>query len=154
MNKTSFFASTLIAAALLTAAALNPSPAQAQAAGATLTLEVQNVRAGQGPVMVAVFNTEQNWRGRETGAVRTARVDATGTTVRVRFENLPAGSYGIRLFQDLDANGDLNTGFMGIPSEPYAFSNNAPIRFGPPSWAAVRFALPAAGGAHAVALTR
>ena len=24
---------------------------------------------------------------------------------------------------------------IGIPTEPYAFSNNAPLRFGPPSFA-------------------
>ena len=148
MNKTALAASTLLAAALLSA------PAVAQAPTTTLTLQVEQVRAGRGPVMVALFDSEQSWRGRESGALRTARVDATATSMRVSFANLPPGTYAIRLFQDIDANGDLNTGFLGIPSEPYAFSNNAPIRFGPPGWAAVRVAVPAAGATHTLALTR
>ncbi len=148
MNKTVLIASTLLAAALLAA------PAVAQAPAATLTLQVQEVRAGRGPVFVALFNSEQSWRGRESGALRTASIDATAASVRITFANLPPGDYAIRLFQDIDANGDLNTGFLGIPSEPYAFSNNAPIRFGPPGWAAARFTVPAAGATHAVSLTR
>lgn len=152
MNKTALLASTLLAMAL--AAAQLPAAAQTQGAAATLTLEVREVRDGRGPVMVALFDSEARWRGSETGAVRTARVEASAGAVRVSFANLSPGQYAIRLFQDIDANGELNTSLLGIPSEPYGFSNNAPVRFGPPSWSEARFSVQPGVASHAVTLTR
>lgn len=57
----------------------------------------------------------------------------------VVFKNIPAGEYGISLYQDKNENGKLNTNFIGIPSELYAFSNNAKGRFGPAKWEDVKF---------------
>jgi uncharacterized protein (DUF2141 family) len=53
----------------------------------------------------------------------------------INIADLEAGRYALRIFQDLNGNGKLDTGWMGIPSEPYGFSNNAMGRFGPPSLA-------------------
>ena len=52
---------------------------------------------------------------------------------------LSPGSYAIRVFHDLDGDGELGTTLLGIPSEPWATSNNAVGSFGPPKWNAVRF---------------
>ena len=41
---------------------------------------------------------------------------------------------------------------MGIPNEPYAFSNNAPARFGPPDWEAAAFVVGADGVAQTLTL--
>jgi uncharacterized protein (DUF2141 family) len=45
------------------------------------------------------------------------------------------GQYAIRLFHDVNGNGELDTNPFGIPIEPFAFSNNARGRFGPAGWA-------------------
>jgi uncharacterized protein (DUF2141 family) len=39
----------------------------------------------------------------------------------------------------------MDRNLMGIPTEPIAFSNNAQGRMGPPDFAAVKLAVPAAG---------
>ena len=52
---------------------------------------------------------------------------------------LSPGSYAIRVFHDLDGDGELGTTLLGIPSEPWATSNNAVGSFGPPKWNAVKF---------------
>ena len=39
----------------------------------------------------------------------------------------------IRLFQDLDGDGELDKNAFGMPTEPFGFSNDPVIRFGPPS---------------------
>jgi uncharacterized protein (DUF2141 family) len=39
----------------------------------------------------------------------------------------------IRLFQDLDGDGELDKNAFGLPTEPFGFSNDPVIRFGPPS---------------------
>ena len=54
---------------------------------------------------------------------------------------LPAGSYGARIMHDINDNGELDANFVGIPSEPWGFSNNATGSFGPPKWQDVQFEL-------------
>ena len=56
-----------------------------------------------------------------------------------------ADEYAIALYHDENANGDLDKGAFGIPSEPYGISNNPKIRFGPPSNAESLFSV-APGG--------
>ena len=41
------------------------------------------------------------------------------------FDDIPAGTYAITIFQDLNENGDLDKNFFGNPKEPYGFSNGA-----------------------------
>lgn len=50
------------------------------------------------------------------------------------FEGLKAGIYAISIFHDENDNGKLDTNFIGIPTEPYGFSNNAKGMFGPPDF--------------------
>ncbi|MBC8110519.1 MAG: DUF2141 domain-containing protein [Verrucomicrobia bacterium] len=42
----------------------------------------------------------------------------------ITFEDIPKGNYAVRLFQDVNNSGKLETGMFGIPKEPYGFSNN------------------------------
>ncbi len=44
--------------------------------------------------------------------------------LNAKLNDLKYGTYGIALFQDLDGNGKINKNALGIPKEPYAFSNN------------------------------
>jgi uncharacterized protein (DUF2141 family) len=47
---------------------------------------------------------------------------------------LPKGKYAISIFHDTNEDGELSTNFIGIPKEPYGFSNNPKAKFGPPSF--------------------
>ena len=42
--------------------------------------------------------------------------------------------YAFSFFHDLNNNKKLDTNFLGIPKEPYGFSNNKKGRFGPPKF--------------------
>ena len=57
------------------------------------------------------------------------------------FENIEKGTYGFTLFHDVNDNEKLDTNFIGIPKEPYAFSNNKRGSFGPPKYEDVQFDL-------------
>lgn len=96
-------------------------------------LEIQfDARGRQGEIVVAVFDSEDAWRTRRE-PIRTMRVRAGQTAV---LTDLPAGRYGIMAFLDANGNGRLDTLPIGLPTEPYGFSQNARGRFGPPSWSA------------------
>jgi uncharacterized protein (DUF2141 family) len=45
----------------------------------------------------------------------------------------------MRAFRDENGNQRLDLGPFGLPKEPFAFSNNAVARFGPPKPEATRF---------------
>ncbi len=115
-----------------------------------LVLTVSSINDHQGTLMVAVFDNEADWNG--GSPVAGARIDVTSDTASASLGLLPQGEYAIRLFHDVNGNGELDTNLMGIPSEPFAFSNNARGSFGPASWADAAFELSADSGAHAVRL--
>lgn len=52
---------------------------------------------------------------------------------------LQQGWYAVAAFQDLDDNGDMNTSMIGLPKEPYGFSNGVHPVFKAPSFHQCRF---------------
>ena len=67
----------------------------------------------------------------------------------VDFEHLAPGDYALLLLHDANRNGKLDKRF-GIPWEGFGFSNNPPIRFGPPSARDVTFVVPAGSSKQTV----
>jgi uncharacterized protein (DUF2141 family) len=62
------------------------------------------------------------------------------SSCRTLFKNIPHGHYAISVFQDLNQNSILDTKTLfKIPSEPFGFSNNPHIFFGPPSFNQCKF---------------
>ncbi len=52
----------------------------------------------------------------------------------VVWDDLPCGSYAVKVFHDENENGTLDTNFVGYPKEAFGFSRNAMGQFGPPSF--------------------
>lgn len=77
---------------------------------------------------------------------------ANGASVRVRFTGLAPGTYGLKVFHDVNSNGKLDTSWMGIPNEPYGFGNDARGRFGPPPFQEAAVAIGTVPGVTAVKL--
>ncbi len=119
------------------------------AGAADLTIVIDDVKLAQGNVMVAVFNSEGNFlkAPAKTGGAPAA---AAGNTVVIK--DLPEGEYSFSVYHDANGNGKLDKNLLGIPTEDYAFSNNAVGKMGPPSYASAKFALPAAGASMRVSL--
>jgi uncharacterized protein (DUF2141 family) len=55
--------------------------------------------------------------------------------------DLVPGTYAVALFHDRNSNGFLDKKALGIPKEPYGFSNNASATFGPPSFERAKIVL-------------
>ncbi|WP_421879609.1 DUF2141 domain-containing protein [Marinoscillum sp.] len=106
---------------------------------AKLTVEVTNIKTLEGKMRVALFNGESSYLKDADYEADTVIYDSGA--VLITFKDLPLGEYAISLYHDQNDNGKLDANFMGIPSEPYAFSNNAPSRFGPAKYEEARFTL-------------
>jgi uncharacterized protein (DUF2141 family) len=128
----------LMFAAALAATALSPASgvSHAQTAGA-IEITVENVRHHDG-VIRAELRTEQTWRKGRRAAGIDVPVPASGPVV-LSFTGVPAGRYGVRLFQDRNKDGEMQTNFIGLPTEPWGISNNAPVRMSLPDFSAAAF---------------
>ncbi len=125
--------------ALITAAALalTAVPAVAQDAATDITFTFA-VGQPTGQVMVALYDSAAAYGG--SGApVRVARVEASGTVISATFEDLPAGDYAMKAFHDVDGDGRMATNPFGMPTEPFAFSNNAVGNMGAAGWDRAHF---------------
>ena len=116
----------LIAALQLTAAALPTAntPCNDDPTAHKLTVRVDNVKTRQGTVNVAIYTAETAATGSAYRKVRLV-IPATGE-IEVNFEDLPAGRYAVRMFQDVNSN--LKLDFTGpFPTEPFGFSNKTSL---------------------------
>lgn len=127
-----------LAAALTSALTLIAAPALAQESTTDITFTF-DLSAPTGSVMIALFDSEAAYGG-EGGPVRVAQITVTGDVAEARFEGLPAGDYAAKMFHDVDGDGEMDTNPFGMPTEPYAFSNNAVGNMGPAGWDRAHFA--------------
>ena len=98
-----------------------------------LTLLIRDVRSPDGLVRVAVFDTAESFPRGE--AVSRDRVEASMGMVVLTFPDLPAGRYALAFFHDENGNSEFDRTLLGLPDEGFGFSNDAPVGFGPPSFA-------------------
>jgi uncharacterized protein (DUF2141 family) len=97
----------------------------------------------KGTVLLAVYGSKADFDENENAVLaKEIPVDRVGEYT-VSLEGLAAGSYTIALFQDINNNGKLDTNFMGIPKEPYAFSRNPKVKWRAPRYQEVVFDLKA-----------
>lgn len=106
-----------------------PASAQITQETATLRFELTGFDGQTGLVSVALYADAQSWLG--NGPVASARVPVEGDTVTVVFEGLVPGQYAAVAYHDINANGELDTGMMRIPTEPIGYSAGARSQFGP-----------------------
>lgn len=138
----------LALATTLTSPFSGAAVAEQTASDGSVVIEFTGIEPQDGRLYIALFADEAAWRSND--AVDGKIVEVEGETATVRFEALTAGAYGLKVFHDVNGNGELDVNGFGIPREPYAFSNNAPVRFGPPSWAAAAFTVDGGGAVQAI----
>jgi len=114
-----------------------------------LTIRIDGVQTGGGQVMVALYDSADGFLKR---SIKAAAAPATAGSTTVVIDDVPAGEYGIALYHDANGNGKMDSNPMGMPTEDFAFSNNARGNMGPPSFADAKFAVPQAGAAVTVSL--
>ena len=117
-----------------------------EAAAAPLAVTIDDVREEGGRILVQIADGPDGFEGVQE-PVASLMLEPTPPQVTFSVE-LEPGVYGMRVMHDVDGDFELDANFVGIPTEPWAFSNNATGNFGPPSWDDVTFEMTTAGGVH------
>lgn len=108
---------------------------------AGLQVVFSNLRQPTGRVYIAVFDSKAAYLQTEEARFQKIVPVQSAGTVEVNFSDIPAGAYALSCFHDINGNGRLDTNWLGIPTEPYCFSNNARPRFRAPTWEETKFVL-------------
>ncbi len=109
----------------------------------TLTLKINDLMEARGAIRVAVFQKEKDFL--HTDKAVFLKVIEVNNIHPIYFEidSLTYGEYAIAVFHDLNHNGKLDTNWLGIPKEPYAFSNDAGKKWKKPSFSEAKISFDA-----------
>ncbi len=108
--------------------------------GRETSFRVVGLTAKPSKVYVAVFESDAGFPKSEL-STSTKIVTVTENQVVFLLELPRDQAVAIAVFQDLDGNGTLTKNALGIPTEPYGFSNNVRGVFGPPSFKQAAFSI-------------
>ena len=125
---------------IIAAIALNlPAITAVYAAAAPVKLEVAftGIEVQKGAIMFGVYDSEDAYN--KGTSINGARVVVDKSDVAATIDALPAGRYAIKAFHDIDGDGKMSSNPFGMPTEPFAFSNNAKGAMGPATWADAAF---------------
>ncbi len=113
---------------------------------AELRVTIHGFRSATGTVLIGLYDSQApferaiemagdtgftNDPDRVAGAALRANAALTSTAV---FTDLPPGRYAIIVFHDENGSGKLDKNILGVPLQPYGFSNDAQGFLGPPSF--------------------
>ncbi len=104
----------------------------------SVRVEVTGLRSHKGVVRACMTTDPARFPNCQDGAAYTLSVPATGTPV-LEFPAVRPGRYAISILHDENGNGRVERALGMIPKEGFGFSRDAPVRFGPPSFAQAAF---------------
>jgi uncharacterized protein (DUF2141 family) len=106
------------------------------AADGELRVDIVGLKSTEGQVRVALFDSEKSFLKNPILAGVVAIEQSQG---HWQLKGLPPGFYALAVYHDRNGNGKLDSNMLGMPLEPYGFSNNAHGVLGPPSFGEARF---------------
>jgi len=106
-----------------------------------LVINLSGMQNTNGKVNVALFNSSASFND-PNQAYRELFLVCTGSSMTISLDSIIPGDYAFAIFHDENDNQNLDQNLFGIPTEGFAFSNNAMGSFGPPSWSQAKFSIP------------
>jgi len=104
----------------------------------TLTVVITDLQNDDGEVLLSLSDSRENYEG-DSKSYLGFKVKIENGKAECTINDLPYGEYAIKLYHDENLDGELNSNFLGIPTEDYGFSNNASGTFGPADYADAKF---------------
>jgi uncharacterized protein (DUF2141 family) len=122
--------------AFFTALLLYSTLAGAGSEEGELTVKFIGLKSTAGTVMVALYNSKAAYdqSSAADSSLRAASLKIDSNAAAATFERLIPGVYAVKAFHDLNGNSKLDFNSFGAPTEPVAFSNDAPVQMRAPSW--------------------
>jgi len=112
----------------------------AQAHAADLTIRVENVLPSGGILRLGLYDAAR-YPDDNSKPVASADVSAVPGETVIALHGIAPGTYAIQTFQDVNRNDKMDTSWIGLPLEPFGFSQDAKPFLSKPSFNDVKFTL-------------
>jgi uncharacterized protein (DUF2141 family) len=139
---------TLLLSGLTWGAAPAPPPAVAPE---TVKVVITNLASTHSVVWINFYNAPEKFLKQGQHALHLA-VKPDGKTELMLPVALAPGEWAVALTQDTNDNEKFDKNFLGIPTEPYAFSNNVRPRMSAPTFQECKFMVSGPGKVVSIAL--
>lgn len=105
----------------------------------SLSLVIENLHSDAGNVHLAIYDEEEQFaKSLKPFRLKIYKAPAT-RRLEVQMDSLPFGRYALAIYHDENGNGDLDKNLLGIPKEPYGFSNNPRAKWSAPTYQETSF---------------
>jgi uncharacterized protein (DUF2141 family) len=88
-----------------------------------LTLIIKNLVSKKSPVYVTLYDSTNKFPSK-TDHIREYKFTSDGDVLTEQINDLDYGNFAVATYQDLNNDGKCNRNLIGLPKEPYGFSNN------------------------------
>lgn len=105
---------------LITATLLIVISVQAQK-NCTVTINITRIATMGAPLNIELYGDEASFNAKHS--LDSLHIIPENDSIQVSFQQVPAGTYAVAMFQDIDGTGKLTTKEFGIPAEPVGISN-------------------------------
>ncbi|MEX0297948.1 MAG: DUF2141 domain-containing protein [Kordiimonas sp.] len=116
---------------------------------ADFSLKISGIKKLTGTVRIAIFNSKENWLKKP---IYTSILNAQNDAISYTNTDMPHGEYAIAVYHDVNGNEEMDRNFIGLPKEPYGFSNNARGSFGPAKWKKAKLQVDSSKQLHQIKL--
>lgn len=116
----------------LAALTMAATPPQLLLGGVELSLS--STAEAKGCIRLAIFDCPNAFAREESRFGEVLPLSGKESSIQFQLPPLPAGTYAIAVFHDLNNNGRLDKNLFGIPTEPYGFSREPTSKWQKPAW--------------------
>ena len=137
--------STAVGAALLLgagASAQQPSDCTGHEGPLRLYVEVEGVKESEGLIAVTLYADDSSRFLARRGSLYVGRVPARAPRTTVCIYLPGTGVYALGVYQDTDSDRRYDRSSIGLPKEPFGFSNDPAVFLGMPRFSSVRLSVP------------
>ena len=103
-----------------------------------LKVDLSGMQNMNGTINFALYNNSASFND-PNQVYNSLSFSPTGSNMSFTVDSLPEGTYAFGVFHDENNNQAIDQNWLGIPSEGFAFSNNAMGSFGPPTYNQAKF---------------
>lgn len=119
---------------------VQPGNAQSKSSsGGTLVVEVDGFRNSEGRARAGLFRSDDGFPLDVDEVDTKAEAPIEGKKATLKFTDVPHGTYSVVVYHDEDADGSLDTNWMGMPKEGAGIYKPVTSRLPPPDFDDCKF---------------
>ncbi len=105
----------------------------------SLEINVDNVIPSKGAIYLSVYENDETFCSEETFVFANIYPVNSTRSLHIKISDLPYGNYAVAIYQDVNDNRKMDKNLMGVPKEPFAFSNGATAKWSEPEFDDAKF---------------